>query len=172
MSTSIDPPRPPAPRDARVVNFAHSEVFDRTYREGMELVEEMSIYLDGPGRAAARTLPRVAALAYAGEAMRLTTRLMQVASWLMVQRAVREGEITPEEARSDVYRLADRSTLQVDTFNAIADLPDDLQALARRSDALYLRIVRLDAGMNGEDETPTGVADQLARLKAAFRTED
>ena len=33
--------------------------------------------------------------------MRLTTRLMQLASWLLLQRAVNEGEITAENARTE-----------------------------------------------------------------------
>ena len=74
----------------------------------MGLVEETAAYLDGPGRAASKRLSRAAALAYAGESMRLTTRLMQVASWLLVQRAVRDGEIQLTEAASEKYRLISR----------------------------------------------------------------
>src|SRR6201996_2811252 len=87
-------------------DFASSELFDRTFQEGMELVEETAAYLDGAGRQDSKLLSRTAALAYAGESMRLTTRLMQVASWLLVQRAVREGDMPPAEACQDRYRLA------------------------------------------------------------------
>ena len=92
----------------RALDFARSEMFDRTFKEGMALVEETAAYLDGPGRAASKRLSRAAALAYAGESMRLTTRLMQVASWLLVQRAVRDGEIQMSEAASEKYRLISR----------------------------------------------------------------
>src|SRR6202012_2653901 len=87
----------PTPRTG-VQDFASSELFDRTFQEGMELVEETATYLDGGGRQDSKMLSRSAALAYAGESMRLTTRLMQVASWLLVQRAVREGDMNPTEA--------------------------------------------------------------------------
>jgi regulator of CtrA degradation len=99
-NTSFDP--------RRAVDFARSELFERTFKEGMALVEETAAYLDGPGRAASKRLSRAAALAYAGESMRLTTRLMQVASWLLVQRAVRDGEIPLIEAGSEKYRLISR----------------------------------------------------------------
>jgi len=85
----------------RALEFARSEVFARTFKEGMALVEEAAAYLAGPGRTVSKRLPRAAALAYAGESMRLTTRLMQVASWLLVQRAMRDGEIPVAEAASD-----------------------------------------------------------------------
>ena len=78
-------------KGAPVQDFAASELFERTFQEGMDLVEETAAYLDGGGRQESKLLSRNAALAYAGESMRLTTQLMQVASWLLVQRAVREG---------------------------------------------------------------------------------
>ncbi|HQT54616.1 MAG TPA: DUF1465 family protein, partial [Phenylobacterium sp.] len=81
-----------------IQDFARSELFDRTFQEGMDLVEETAGYLDGSGRQESKLLSRNAALAYAGESMRLTTRLMQVASWLLVQRAVREGDMPREGA--------------------------------------------------------------------------
>ena len=79
-------------RAGQVRDFARSELFARTFSEGMELVEETAAYLDGEGRREAKLLSRAAALAYASESMGLTTRLMQIASWLLVQRAVREGD--------------------------------------------------------------------------------
>ena len=95
-----------SPQRAEVVrDFVRSELFDRTFREGMELVEITAAYLDGEGRRDSKLLSRAGALAYAGESMRLTTRLMQVASWLLVQRAVREGELDPREACQPRYRL-------------------------------------------------------------------
>ena len=86
----------------RIASFANSDMFDRMFREGMDLVEETAAYLDGEGRGESKKLERVSALAYASESMRLTTRLMQSASWLLVQRAVREGEMTAREDRKSV----------------------------------------------------------------------
>lgn len=73
--------------------FVQSALFARTFREGMALVEETANYLDGEGRDAAKELGREEALAYASASMRLTTQLMQIASWLLVLRAVREDEM-------------------------------------------------------------------------------
>ena len=66
--------------------LAASAAFKTLFREGMSLVEDTAAYLDGPGREESRNLPRATALAYATESMRLTTRLMQVASWLLIWR--------------------------------------------------------------------------------------
>ena len=50
-----------------IAGFARSELFDRTFQEGMELVEETAAYLDGAGRRDSKLLSRNAALAYAAE---------------------------------------------------------------------------------------------------------
>ena len=78
-----------------VDRLAASGSFGKLFAEGMGLVEESAAYLDGPGRTESRALERQAALGYATESMRLTTRLMQIASWLLLQRAVNEGDLTP-----------------------------------------------------------------------------
>jgi regulator of CtrA degradation len=67
-----------------------SSGFDALYREGMALIEDVAAYLDGDGRGESRELAREASFVYATESMRLTTRLMQLASWLLLQRAVNE----------------------------------------------------------------------------------
>ncbi|MCI0468377.1 MAG: DUF1465 family protein, partial [Beijerinckiaceae bacterium] len=74
--------------------LAASEQFLVLFQQGMDLVSRAAAYLDGDGRAEAKALPRTAAAAYAVESMRLTTRLMQIASWLLLQRAVNEGELS------------------------------------------------------------------------------
>ena len=159
----------PAPQAQRILDFARSEVFERTFKEGMALVDETAAYLDGPGRAAAKRLSRLGALAYAGESLRLTTRLMQLASWLLVQRALRDGEMALGEAAHDKYRLAARAPAGVDSFAGADEVPEALQALGARGAALYERVMRLDAEMY---ESPIArrddVNDRMARLAAAF----
>jgi regulator of CtrA degradation len=153
----------------RAMEFARSELFERTFKDGMALVEETAGYLDGPGRAASKRLSRAAALAYAGESMRLTTRLMQVASWLLVQRAVRDGEIQMTEAASDKYRLIARDAQPGATFAGSDDLPEALKALIIRGGAIYERVRRLDETMyEGGVEAPNAVSDQMAKLTQAF----
>ncbi len=155
----------------RAMDFAKSEVFERTFKEGMALVEESAAYLDGPGRAASKRLSRAAALAYAGESMRLTTRLMQVASWLLVQRAVRDGEIPLSDAASDKYRLISREPAPTPSFAGSDELPEALKALIARGAAIYERVRRLDEQMyseSGEASAGNPVSDQMAKLNAAF----
>jgi len=154
----------------RAIDFARSELFERTFKEGMAMVEETAAYLDGPGRAASKRLSRAAALAYAGESMRLTTRLMQVASWLLVQRAVRDGEIQLAEASSEKYRLISREPQPTTSFAGSDELPEALKALIIRGGAIFERVRRLDETMydSGAVAPANAVGNQMARLTEAF----
>src|ERR1700686_4716052 len=95
--------------EAGAVSFserlANSQVFATLFRDGMALVEETASYLDGVGRQESKKLERSAALVYATESMRLTTRLMQLASWLLLHRAVKEGEMTLAQASKEKSKV-------------------------------------------------------------------
>ena len=159
-------------RDDVIQDFARSELFERTFQEGMELVEETASYLDGEGRQESKLLSRNAALAYAAESMRLTTRLMQVASWLLVQRAVREGDMAPAAACEDRYRLNAHEIARAEEAQAArAELPRGLSRLADRAERLYERVRHLDKRMYLESQTeePTNpVLGHLYKLRTAF----
>ena len=94
---------------------------------------------------------------------------MQVASWLLVQRAVREGEMAPESAGEDRYRLA--ADAPRGPAEALELLPPSLVELVERSERLFERVRHLDRRMNvdsGEVAGPNPVLSQFDRLKSAF----
>lgn len=133
-------------------SFVTSDAFRALFREGMGLVEATAAYLDGPGRDESKGLPRMSALSYASESMRLTTRLMQLASWLLLQRAVAEGELTSDQARvqKDKVKLSHQSTSSA--ADAIEALPEQLRELINQSLRLQERILHLDQLMDGKGE--------------------
>ncbi|MDR3473207.1 MAG: DUF1465 family protein [Devosia sp.] len=147
--------------------------FDVLYREGMRLIEEVAAYLDGKGREESRDLPRAASFAYATESMRLTTRLMQLASWLLLQRAVNEGEITAENARVEKGKVKFSATPAMRGGPGYEELPEALKAFIGKGDRLFDRVIQFDKLERGLTEAPAaklenGIADQLARLRAAY----
>ena len=150
--------------------FTDSIMFDKTFDEGMALVEETARYLDGKGREEARVLPRKAAMLYAGESMRVTTRLMQAASWLLVQRAVRDGDMERADALNERYRLGSREICLGACAEDVSPLPGELRDLLERSDSLYRRIARLDDILFGEGAAPPpGARGQMDVLAQAFK---
>lgn len=155
-------------RDMTLQTFTGSALFERTFNEGMALVEETARYLDGRGRQESRDLPRKAALLYAGESMRVTTRLMQAASWLLIQRAVHDGEMRAEDAAGDRYRLGSKEICLGGREEATDMLPETLRDLLVRSDNLYRRIARLDDVLFGQPAGQPGVKAHFDRLNQAF----
>jgi regulator of CtrA degradation len=154
-------------------SYVSSEAFKTLFRDGMLLVEETAAYLDGEGRAESRLISRDATLAYASESMRLTTRLMQIASWLLVQRAVSEGELSLSEAAEEKTRVRLSTTEPNETApTLIAELPLSLQALIAQSKRLHSRILHLDRLISDDRPTPeprvSPVFAQHDMLRMAF----
>ena len=127
-----------------LARFTGSEQFERTFKEGMGLVEETANYLDGDGRLNSRVLDRTGAIAYATESMRLTTRLMQMASWLLLQRAIATGELTGEDVSREKHRINLAEIGRGHSLKGGEQLPDGLNALVERSLHLLERIRKLD----------------------------
>src|SRR6202050_3002664 len=161
--------------EAGAVSFserlASSQLFATLFRDGMALVEETASYLDGPGRQESKKLERNAALVYATESMRLTTRLMQLASWLLLHRAVKEGEMTLAQASKEKSKVK-LATCEPGDAQSIALLPVKLQELIARSTKLQSEVRRLDANMHAPVPLKVVVGNpverQLGLLKAAF----
>ncbi len=138
-------------------------------------MEETATYLDGPGRQESKTLARAASLAYATESMRLTTRLMQLASWLLLHRAVKEGEMSLTQANKEKSKVKLSATDHHDPNN-FELLPETLSELIKRSQALNAKVRRLDANIHNraapaQAATINPVEHQLGLLKAAFGAE-
>jgi regulator of CtrA degradation len=151
--------------------FTTSEQFTKLYREGMKLVEDTAEYLDRAGRVESRLLTPPASLAYSSESIKLTTRLTQLASWLLVRRAIAAGEITSAEAHMHRHKVAlvPQSGMRPDGYGA---LPETFKTLIAESHRLYDRILRLDKLMNegysAIEETASPLTPHIERIRMAF----
>ena len=156
-----------------LARFTGSEQFEKVFKEGMGLVEETANYLDGPGRQDARLLDRHGAVAYATESMRLTTRLMQLASWLLLQRAIGAGEMTGEEARKEKHRISLTDIGRGNPLSGSEQMPDALMALVERSLKLHTRVQKLDVMLNVQAKSTTPadspISLQLDRIADVFK---
>lgn len=174
QETSVrDRPQPVGVTISFGERFASSEQFTAIFKEGMSLVDRTAAYLDGEGRKDARRLGQPLAAIYATESMRLTTRLLEIASWLLITRAVKEGEISAEEAGRKRRQVKLRTFGRPAHIKNFADLPAGLRNLIEHSFALNDRIMQLDRAIEAQVASRTGatvnpVAQQLATLHAAF----
>lgn len=156
--------------------FQSSEQFELVFREGMALVERTAAYLDGAGRRDSKGLPSNVTVLYATESMRLTTRLLDIASWLLIRRSLKAREITAEEARRRRQKLKLQSLGRPSHVQGFAELPRGLRELIEQSFALHDRIVKLDQAMaepdaqaGGDRSVSNPVARQISLIEEAFR---
>ena len=153
-------------------HVAQSPSFEAIYREGMDLVEDAAAYLDGAGRTSSRAMVAEVATLYASESMRLTTRLMQLASWLLLQRAANSGEMTVEQV------LEEKGKVRLEGFGAQmgaphwAELPAEFRELVEHSLVLQKRVAYLDREVYGERTEPPAATNpveaQMGELRRAF----
>lgn len=153
--------------------FAFSDKFQKLFRDGMSLVEESASYLDGPGREAAKTLSKSSVVLYGTESMRLTTRLMQLASWLLLQRAANEGEMSKEQFHEEKKKVKLHTLPESNLTEEWKALPAEFCDLVRRSLTLQTRITAIDAEVyemkvTEETEESNPVRQQLDLLSTAL----
>jgi regulator of CtrA degradation len=158
--------------DGVTVSFGAKFARSDQFKTVLALVEAAAAYLDGDGRKEARKLRPPHSLAYATESMRLTTRLMQLASWLLIRRAVSEGELTPEQAVEEQRKIK-LPVAGDQPSRDLSALPERLRDLITQSLKLQERVVRLDQMLDFNQPAPAGEADhplssQLSRLREAF----
>ena len=107
--------------------------------------------------------------------MRLTTRLMQLASWLLLHRAVKEGEMSLAQANKEKSKVKLSAADFHDPHN-MELLPAALRELIERSHKLQGKVRRLDSTIHNHTPADQVVAvnpveRQLGLLKAAFGAE-
>src|ERR1700721_3556454 len=142
--------------------LTNSAAFGTLFREGMDLVEETAAYLDGAGRTEAKALDRSVSLTYATESMRLTTRLMQLASWLLLHRAVKEGEMTLAQGSKEKSKVR-LAACDPGDAKSLAMLPEKLQELIGRSTKLQTEVRRLDSTMHAPVPIRVSVGNPVER---------
>ena len=161
----------PIPFAARL---AASDQFDTLFKDGMALVERAAMYLDGPGRRDAKLLSPNTTVLYATESMRLTTRLLDLASWLLIRRALKQGEISEGEARMKRQSVKLQALGRPSHTKGFEDLPEGLRGLVGESFVMLDRVVALDRALSpcaaavaaAERANPVGA--QILQLNKAF----
>ncbi|NDV87165.1 DUF1465 family protein [Aurantimonas aggregata] len=155
-------------------HLAFSRSFQPLFNEGMALVDETAVYLDGDGRLEAKAMSKAAATLYAAESMRLTTRLMQVASWLLLQRAANQGDMSRAQVEAEKVKVRLEGLGSARESPQYAELPETFCHIVERAVKLERRIAMLDREIYGDaargEDWPTTnpVGEQINLLKTAF----
>lgn len=147
-----------------------TRLVDQLYLEAMDMAEETRTYFDSMGQDERRLLAPMARVVFSCESLKITTRLMHAISWLLIQKAVSAGEMTPEEAnRSDRRLSLGQVGVPVAQDERLTMLPAAACELVARSQDLFDRVCRLEqqVGQDSQD-TASPARALLSRLEAAF----
>ena len=141
------------------------KLIDSLYVEAMVLADEARAYFDRNGRDDRMALDPLVRVGFSCESLKVTTRLMHVIAWLLTQRAVEAGELTPLQARKPARRLGDATDSDPDLLD---QLPASALQLVQASSELYARVRRLDEGTAAITPQPSPARTLLRRLERSL----
>lgn len=145
--------------DAAHIRFSRRMV-DSLYTDAMVLADEARSYFDDYGRVERDGLTPADRVAFSCESIKVTTRLMHVIAWLLTQRAVEAGELTPAAARDPSRRLGPAPE---SNFEAISAMPWAARGLIRASADMHRRVAALDQDWQQPVDSPARqLMDRLA----------
>lgn len=116
--------------------------FTRTFDEARILLHEARDYLGYVADDDLDGAPPTERLVFVLESSRLTARLVNIMSWLLMQRAVHSGEMDEAEAVAEGPNLQARA--KVLGQSPTGGVPPMMAELLDRSQKLYVRVARLD----------------------------
>jgi regulator of CtrA degradation len=131
--------------DSNLSSVARGELFlGRTYEDTMELLLSARHYVANIQPVEFAQIEPGEQLYLNCEALRMTARLAHVMTWLLVQKAVAAGELTPAQVRAEDYRLGGHAQCRTDTDAQVAASSPKLAELVAQSRRLFERVARLD----------------------------
>ena len=139
------------------------KLLDSLYTEAMLLADEARSYFDRDQMS--NILPAEIAVAFSCESLKVTTRLMHSIAWLLNQKALRAGEITPDDAYSDARDLG--YSPASDSFQ-VGRFPQQAQLLIAASEDLYFRLQRFSSKMRTGTAPVSEPLMMMDRLRASF----
>lgn len=143
----------------------HRRLIDSFYVEAMLLADEARGYFDQDARIARDRLDPFGRVTFSCESLKVTTRLMHIIAWLLTQRAVDAGELSPRDALDPARRLGEAPVTE---DAVLAQMPADAWALIRASIDLHRRVARLDGAHADPQPADSPVQGMQARLAMAF----
>jgi regulator of CtrA degradation len=139
-------------------------VIDSLYVEAMVLADEARAYFDRHGREDRGRLDPMLRVGFSCESLKVTTRLMHVIAWLLTQRAVEAGELSPAQSRRPARRVGEAPESDE---ALVARLPEAARALIAASRDLHARVKRLDED-GGRAPQASPARSLLSRLERSL----
>lgn len=139
---------------------------EKSYQEAMALTQAVASYLEVENQQVRNySLNLGTEVYYASESMRVSTCLMQVMSWFLVQKGVAAGEITRKQAGALKFRLGARDICLADVDTSKGDLPEQLVTFLHKAQALYRQVARMDRMVYGDRGETNPVHELFSRIR-------
>ena len=117
---------------------------DISIKNANELLEETHHYIKWQAPLDVAPMSRDDVFKVSCEAMRVTVRITQILGWLMLQKAVLEGELSREDVLSDKPNILQGKPCLESSSETDPLLPLRLRELLKKSRSLYLQTMRLE----------------------------
>jgi regulator of CtrA degradation len=141
------------------------KLVDSLYVEAMVLADEARAYFDRNGKDDRMALDPLLRVGFSVESLKVTTRLMHIIAWLLTQRAVETGELTPAQGRAKTRRLGEAP---VSDPAVVGRLPEAAVHLVQASQDLFARVSRLDEGSVTAEPKPSPARSLMSRLERSL----
>lgn len=116
---------------------------DQLYNQAIAMADESRTYFAQHSKTDRHELGAIDRVLYTAESLRISTRLMHVISWVMIRKAVANGEITAEEALSSRHQLDDLELCRGSDPRDLRRMPRAVVILSHQSLTIYQRALRL-----------------------------
>ena len=136
----------------------NKEIFkflDKSYREALSLTRTSRDYYNSKGRIDKMKLSFDQSLAYTMAMSTITAKLTSSLGWLLVCKALENGEVSFHEINPDVYKLQQFDTLASYDDPRYTTLPENVQDMLKKSHFLYERMQRMEKSIIGSLESST-----------------
>ena len=122
------------------------DLLESKINDANQLLTDTHNYLKWQAPLDIEYMPRDGKLKVCCEALRLTVRITRIVSWLTLQRAILDGELSQEDqSTASAPILEDGRCLESASEND-TELPLRLRELLKKSRALYVQMMRLEHG--------------------------
>ncbi len=121
-----------------------SLLLDELYYEALDLSELVVDYFQRNVKESFQHLGVDTMSFYTLECNRITSGIMAAMSWCLMQKGVRSGEVSVEEASKKSARLSNADLFDMPLGCDESKLPQDFVDYSKRARELYAKIVRID----------------------------
>ena len=122
----------------------NSKLLDELYYETLDLSECVVDYFQANNKDSVQVLGPDLMGFYTLESNRITGGIMQSMSWCLMQKGVRSGEVSIEEASEKSSRLTNNALFDDPIGCDTSTFSEEFMEFSGKARSLYSRIVRLD----------------------------